>query len=238
MDMKRAFITAATSSIGRVMARQLGREGYELVLHYHSNEQLAHQLAKETNATVVQADLMDGTAVDGLLTTLAGMGKFDVLINNAGKAYVLDDRDRQAWESTLRIGAVVPALLMASAAVIVNQGGVIINMSSIYGNERFGNRDMAAFNASKAALNSLTRTFAKKLAPGIRVNAIAPGSVASSWNEHYSAAELQRIENQLLTRTLIDPQQIADLVSHIIRNTALDGEVIYLDAGQTLQTIE
>jgi 3-oxoacyl-[acyl-carrier protein] reductase len=96
---------------------------------------------------------------------------------------------------------------------------------------------MAAYDASKAALNSLTRTFAKKLAPRIRVNAVAPGYVDSKWNEDSSEEDRKRLGEEQLTGKLIVPQQVADLVMHIIQNSGLDGEVIYLDGGQTLRTI-
>jgi 3-oxoacyl-[acyl-carrier protein] reductase len=235
--MKRALITAATSSIGSVLSEHLSKLGYELVLHYHANKQLAERLAKGTSAELLTADLTDRSEIERLLESLQSMAKFDVIINNAGKSAVTDDRDMAMWELFFRMNAVVPALIMARAPDIMNSSGVIINVSSIYGHERFGAADMAAYDASKAALNSLTRTFAKKLAPDIRVNAIAPGFVDSAWNKNYSSVERQMIEAMQLTNRLVTPEQIADLAAHIIENPGLDGEIIYLDGGQTLKTL-
>ena len=235
--MKRAFITAATSSIGSAITRQLADQGYGLVLHYYSNKELAGLLAKASAADLLQADLKDPKDVLRMLASLKQMPKFDVIINNAGKSAELDENDISAWEAMLRVCAVVPGLIMAAVPELMNPGGVILNISSIYGNDRFGYTQMPAFNAGKAALNSLTRTYAKKLAPAYRVNAIAPGFVNSSWNKNYPPAERRRIEHALLTNKLVEPDDVADLACHIINNQAIDGEIIYLDGGQTLKSM-
>lgn len=235
--MKRALVTSATSSIGRVIAQTLGAAGYELVLHYNTNKSLADQLASQLNASLIQADLTDINQINSLLSDLRQQDNFDVIVNNAGISRANDDHDMTEWETIFRTNAIFPALIMSYADELLNDNSVVINMSSIYGDERFGYIDMTAYDASKAALNSLTRTFAKKLAPGIRVNAIAPGFVDSRWNKDLSDDERQRLADEQLTRKLVTPQQIADLTLHIIQNEGLDGEIIYLDGGQTLKTI-
>lgn len=235
--MKRALITSATSSIGKVIARTLADAGYELVLHYTSSEELATQLAADLKAEVLQADFGDRSSVEAFIDNLQSQPKFDVIINNAGVSRRNDDTKFDEWESIFRINAITPAVIMGYADELLNDGGVIINMSSIYGDERFGFVDMKAYDASKAALNSLTRTFAKQLAPRVRVNAIAPGYVDSRWNKDLNDKERQDLANEQLMRKFVTPQQVADLALHMIQNEGLDGEIIYLDGGQTLKTI-
>ena len=235
--MKRALVTSATSSIGSVIARSLSSAGYELVLHYTTNKALASQLASTLKAEVLQADFEDKIAVDAFIANLQNQPKFDVIINNAGVSRRNDDTKFDEWEAIFRINVITPAIIMGYAGELLNAGGLIINMSSIYGDERFGFIEMKAYDASKAALNSLTRTFAKQLAPRVRVNAIAPGYVDSRWNKDLSNKERQKLADEMLMRKFVTPQQIADLTLHIIQNEGLDGEVIYLDGGQSLKTI-
>lgn len=235
--MKRALITSATSSIGRVIAQSLAGAGYELVLHYTANEGLATQLAADLKAEVLQADFSEKSSVEALLANLRSQPKFDVIINNAGVSRRNDDKKFDEWQTIFQINAITPAIIMGYADELLNDGGVIINMSSIYGDERFGFIEMKAYDASKAALNSLTRTFAKQLAPRVRVNAIAPGYVDSRWNKDLDPKERQDLANEQLMQKFVTPQQVADLALHMIQNEGLDGEIIYLDGGQTLKTV-
>jgi 3-oxoacyl-[acyl-carrier protein] reductase len=235
--MKRALVTSATSSIGQVIARTLATAGYEVVLHYTSNDELASKLAAELQADVLQADFADKTAVDAFVAQLQSQPKFDVIVNNAGVSRRNDDKNFNEWQTLFSINAITPAIIMGHADELVSDDGAIINISSVYGGERFGFVEMKAYDASKAALNSLTRTFAKQLAPRVRVNAVAPGYVDSRWNKDLGSEERQKLANEQLTGKFITPQQVADLVLHCIQNEGLDGEIIYLDGGQSLKTI-
>jgi len=226
--MKHALVTSATRSQGKVFAKTLARNGYELVLHYNSNKTLADELAKELGATLVQADLGSEDGVSALLKQLLAQPKLDVIINNAGTDEEIDNKDISAWHKVLSINTITPALIMGNAEELINKDGVIINISSAFGNEMSGDKDLAAYDASKAAVNSLTRTFAKRLAPGY---------VRSRWNEGYSLDDLERIKKQQLIERLIEPQEVADLMMHVVNNNAFDGEVIYLDGGLNLKTI-
>ncbi len=235
--MKRALVTSATSSLGKVFAQTLVKEGYELTLHYNSSKTLATQLASQMKAKLIQADLGTQKGISEFVEALRKQEKFDVIINNAGTDEEIDDKDIAAWERVFRINAITPALILGNAKELMSKNGIIINISSAFGHEMFGDKSLATYSATKAAVNSLTRTFAKQLSPDIRVNAIAPGYVKSRWNENYSGSRLKRIKDQQLIERLIEPQEVADLMMHIINNTAFDGEVTYLDGGLNLRTI-
>lgn len=225
--MKRALVTAATSSIGKVICKYLHEAGYEVVAHYNSNEKLARELSPK----ILQADFTKDGEIDRFVDLLVKGNKFDLVVNCAGVSVGND------WEKQFRVSVEAIAKVLERAREIVNAGGVIVNMSSAYGHERAGNAGLPAYSASKAAVNSLTRTFAKQLAPDIRVNAVAPGYVISKWNEKYTQNQLENLASDGLTGKLVTPEQVAEVVMLCVTNEALDGEVIYVDTGLTLKTI-
>jgi 3-oxoacyl-[acyl-carrier protein] reductase len=237
--MKRVFITASTSPIGRVMAETFAKAGYQLVLHYHQDQETAEKLVEQYGDTILlQSDLSEPAGITTLVSALSEYAPFEVVINNAGVSESGKEKEIAEWHRKLHINTIAPGLIMAHADKLVTSGGSIINISSIYGHERFGNKNFVIYDASKAALNSLTRTFAKKLAPHVRVNAIAPGYVDSAWTKDLSEKERAELsEDYQLTGQLVSPQEVASLALHMVENRGFDGEVVYLDGGQTLKVI-
>jgi 3-oxoacyl-[acyl-carrier protein] reductase len=237
--MKRVLITASTSSIGRAITDMFAKAGYQLVLHYHENEKAAYKLMEQYNGTtLLRADLAEPTGITAFISALSDHAPFDVIVNNAGVSESGKEKDIAEWHRKLHINTIAPGMIMAHADELVASGGSIINISSIYGHERFGDKNFVIYNASKAALNSLTRTFAKKLAPRVRVNAIAPGYVDSTWNKNLPQKERAELaEDYQLTGQLISPEEVAGLALHMVENRGFDGEVVYLDGGQTLKVI-
>ena len=115
--------------------------------------------------------------------------------------------------------------------------GKILNISSIYAEDKTAWQGKAGYAASKAAVNNLTRTFAKQLAPSILVNAIAPGYVdTESWDEFPKEVKERSKAEQLIER-MINPSEIADMAVAIIKNDAMTGEVVVVDGGLSLKTV-
>lgn len=236
--MKKVVITASTSSIGRVLAQTFAGAGYLLFLHYYRDQATAEKLVEQhNNVTLLQADLSNPHEIEKFVDALGEHGPFDVVVNNAGVSESGKEKDMAEWHRKLHINTVAPGFVMAHADKLLAGGGSIINISSIYGHERFGDSDFVIYDASKAALNSLTRTFAKKLAPRVRVNAIAPGYVDSAWTKDLSASERAELADYQLTGQFVTPQEVASLALYMVGNKAFDGEVVYLDGGQTLKVI-
>lgn len=223
---KRALVTAGTSSIGKVIVKTLQAKGYEVVVHYNTNEKLALELSQQ----VIQEDLSDDDEVEEFVDKAVNLGKYDVVVNNAGIT-------QGQWDEVLSVNVLTPAYVLTRAERLVNPGGVIINVSSVYGHENFGQVGFEAYSASKAAVNNMTKTFAKKLAPGIRVNAVAPGYVESKWNEGRSGEEKKNLARAHLTERLVTAQEVADVVMMLIQNQGINGEIVYVDGGLTLKTI-
>jgi NAD(P)-dependent dehydrogenase (short-subunit alcohol dehydrogenase family) len=233
--VKQALVTGATSSIGIALARELSKNGYELVLHFNENEDvLASSFPDHPR---LKGDFSTGAGITAFVDAAVGAGPFDVIVTAAAVQGRVDESSIDAWQRVFNVNALAPAFLMAHAASLLRIPGQIVNISSALGEERFGSSTLVPYSASKAALNSMTRTFAKKLAPGIRVNGIAPGYVLSAWNRNRSEAARAELGRAQLIERLIGPQEVADLMMQIIENGAFAGEVVALDGGINLRSI-
>jgi len=192
---KKVLITGASSGIGQAIAKAYASEGADIVFTYRGNTAGAEQTAAEliaygSRVTALQLDLHDTNAVDNLTQqALEHMGRIDILVNNAGmvnrhKDFL--DIPLSSLIETHLINVVAPFILMQNVAKTMqknNMGGSIINISSISAEIIFPG--LTQYEASKAALNALTRGAASDLAShNIRVNAIAPGLVATNINKN------------------------------------------------------
>ena len=185
---KTAFITGASSGIGRATAVALAAAGFQLVVTGRRRERLA-ELAQQLAPVPVHIltfDVRDRAAVEAAVAELpADFQQVDVLINNAGNAHGMapvQDGDPADWDAML--DGNVKGLLYVSRAVLprMGAGGIIVNLGSIAGYEAYANGNV--YCASKAAVAMLTRTMRLDLLPrGIRVAEVAPGMVETEFSE-------------------------------------------------------
>lgn len=113
----------------------------------------------------------------------------------------------------------------------------IVNISSIYGIPSLGNPEGPQYSAAKAAVNSFTYNLAKKLAPGVLVNAVAPGYTWTPPWKGTSKEEIKKYESASKIGRYIQPSEIATMVVELLRNDAVTGEIIRVDGGLHLQNI-
>lgn len=182
---KVAIVTGGGSGIGQSIALAYAREGADVVIAdvnlQGAEETAAGVRAEGRTALAIRTDVSDLTQIQAMVdATVAKFGRIDVLVNVAGviKAYALLDTTEAQWDETLDVNLKGTFFcLQAVARVMVAQGyGTIINTSSILGSNARPKR--AAYCASKAGIILVTQTAALELGPkGIRVNAIAPGSI-------------------------------------------------------------
>ncbi len=171
---KRALVTGAGKGIGRDTVRHLTAHGATVVALSRSMEDLA-SLRQETGCDVVSADLED---LDPALASVAALPACDLLVNNAGISLLgaALDVDAATFETVMRVNALAPlrlAQLVARAAIAAARPAAIVNVSSVAAQQ--GLPDHAAYCASKAALDALTRVLAVELGPHrIRVNSVNP----------------------------------------------------------------
>ena len=233
-----ALVTGSTSGIGEAVAHRLAGDGFHVVVHSGSSVEAGERLAAELGGTYVQADLADAdTAGATVAAALAGIGRLDVLVNNAGISWPIPHDDLaaaspQTWRDVLEVNLVSPwALATAAAPYLRESRGCIVNVTSHAGVRPKGSS--VPYAASKAALNHVTRLLAVALGPDVRVNAVAPGLVDTPMTADWTAAqELWRERSPM--RRAATPDDVAGLVADLVASDYLTGEVVVLDGGLNL----
>jgi 3-oxoacyl-[acyl-carrier protein] reductase len=242
-----ALVTGAARGIGRAAALALAGHGYDVAVNYSVSEAAARQVVKEigqsgASALAVRADVADEPAVLAMVAAVHGeFGRLDALVNNAGVTVDVPPSDLDGlsladWDRVFAVNvrglfcvtrACVPLLRKAPSAAIVNT-------ASIAG-LRPGPQPFP-YAASKAAVVNLTRTLAGALCPAIRVNAVAPGWMEGDWmqarlGENYGRLMERRARMTPLGRCVTAEDVAATIVSLVVSNPFVTGEVVVVDGG-------
>jgi NAD(P)-dependent dehydrogenase (short-subunit alcohol dehydrogenase family) len=237
--MKVALVTGSASGIGAATVRRLAADGMTVAVHSRSSQAAGEALAAELGGSYHQADLADDAAAAALVpAVVAEHGRLDVLVNNAGISWPvphadLDGLTADDWRRLLDVNLIAPWLLCTAALPALREsGGCIVNVTSHAGVRPKGSS--IAYAASKAALNHVTKLLAAALGPDVRVNAVAPGLVDTPLTESWTAAQdLWKTSSPM--RRAAQPADVADLISAVVHNGYLTGEVILLDGGLNLR---
>src|SRR5574340_98769 len=181
-----ALITGAAHRLGRTFAMVLARHGYAIGLHHWRAQEQADRTSAElqelgAQVYLLRADLTDAQSIQSVFRQLDGIPHpLRVLVNSAGVFRANDPRNTPAaeWDMTMNLNLRAPFLCAQEAARRMTPGGLIINITDVGARKHWSR--FAAYSASKAALDALTGILARAYAPGIRVNAIAPGLILRS----------------------------------------------------------
>jgi glucose 1-dehydrogenase len=197
LQKKLALVTGGSRGIGRALALGLARAGADVVVLYRAASSAAEEVVAQIRSLgrrgfCIQQDLADTAALPRLVETVwMEVGPIDILVNNAGMA-VLEPFTRTSeatWDRTLAVNLKAPFFLSQQVALRMIQrgrGGRIINISSTNGLQ--AEAYLAAYNASKGALELLTKSLAIELAPhNITVNAVAPGLIQTEIAQDFDA---------------------------------------------------
>lgn len=236
--MTLALITSGGRRLGAVITARLADHGYDIALHSRMPGEPESWLAEHLDKSGVHWECVDANfaepdAVDHLLDQIRD--KFgaspSILVNNA--SHFLDEEANLLSIDSLidhfRINAAVPAVLAQNVAHANNavRKCVIINILD----QRIANphSDQMAYTASKMALAGMTEMLSRALAPGARVNAVAPGLTIPG--PLYSAAQIERLTSMMPLAQLPTAANVADAVLYLIGAEATTGQTIYVDGG-------
>jgi NAD(P)-dependent dehydrogenase (short-subunit alcohol dehydrogenase family) len=235
-----AIVTGGAQGIGEACVRRMRKEGAQVVIADVASDK-GHALAEATGALFVNTDVGNKMHVDALVArVLQTHQRIDILVNNAGifKSAPFLDITEADFDAVLRVNLKGAFLVGQAVARIMARlgGGSIVNMSSVNGTLAIPT--IASYNVSKGGMNQLTRVMALSLAEhGIRVNAVAPGTIAT---ELASQAVLtsEEARQKILSRTplkrLGEPAEVAEAVCWLASDAAsyVTGEIVVVDGGR------
>ncbi|MDX1589573.1 MAG: pteridine reductase [Oleiphilaceae bacterium] len=239
-----ALITGAAHRIGAATASRLHERGYRIIIHYRQKQHRAEQLADTLNqsrpgsATTLQADLSDPKAIQKLSRdAIRYWERLDLLVNNAALFFptpVGQIRDRD-WDQLIQVNVRAPmALVEHCHEELALQHGCIINLLDIHADRPLPQHPL--YNASKAALASLTRSWARDLAPDLRVNGVAPGAIL--WPEDHppSQDQKQALLHQIPLGRLGQTEDIASAITWLACDAPyVTGQIITVDGGRSIR---
>src|SRR6266849_2291129 len=233
-----ALVTGAAKRIGRAVAVRLANEGADVVIHYNRSKSDADDAAAEIEklgrkSVSLRADLCNAAEIKQLFHDVAErFGRLDILVNSAANFLhsELQDTSEKLWDAALDTNLKAPFFCAQAAAPLLKQThGVIINFADIGGILPWPG--YIPHCASKAGVIMLTKCLAKALAPEVRVNAVAPGTITMSGDPSDWEADFIRRAPMHRTGTTDD---VADAVSFLIHSTFITGHILVVDGGRTL----
>jgi len=241
LNGKTALVTGGSRGIGRAICQRLAAQGANVVLHYHRNRAAAEETAASTgrNVRLVQADTGSTEEIDRMF---AGLGDLplDFLINNAGvwKSTPMSSTSAATFDEVVNTNLRGPFWVTQCALRLLKDGGRIVNISSVAGRIGVaGGRSL--YGATKAALDSLTRSWALELASRkILVNSVAPGYITTEMTDGFfsdPAMLASAIQRQPMGK-IGTPEEVADVVLFLCSDGArfVTGQSINVSGGSVI----
>ena len=232
--MKNVLITGASSDLGKELAKKFASEGYNLILTYLNNEEACEKLKEEIANVKVDIYKCDIRNEEDITSIVNKYSNIDILINNA--AYTKDDnifeKSIESFKEVIDTNVLGTFLVTrtVSKKMLENKSGSIVNISSTNAIDT-NYPESIDYDASKAAINSMTRNFADALAPYIRVNAICPGWINTSINKELNPSFKKEETSKILLKRFAEPEEIANTVFNIATDTYINKTIIRVDGG-------
>lgn len=252
MQGKRAIVTGGGTGLGAATAVGLARRGVNVCINYNSSADAANDVVAQckalgVDAFAVKANVGEDADCRALVTAaVEKFGGLEVLVNNAGITKFAKHTDLDALEADdflnlykINVVAVYQMTRAAQPHLAASGKGSVVNVSSIAGVTGVGSS--IAYASTKGALNTMTLSLARALAPNIRVNAVCPGYIGSGWFTKYQGNEVEsqtaeQVAKSTPLRVASMPEDIAETILFFAgpESRHVTGEFIIVDAGMHL----
>ena len=241
--MKTVLVTGGSRGIGKCIAENLAKDGFNVVLNYNKSEKQAKKIKEELskqgiNIEIYKADVSKREEVKKLIKfTLNKFKNIDILINNAGiaKLQMFNDITDEDWNEMIstNLNSVFYTTQEVLPNMVHNKNGCIINISSIWG--IVGASCEVAYSVSKAGIDGMTKSLAKELRlSNIRVNSIAPGVIDTEMNSNLDNAIKEQIKEETPLNKIGRPIDIYKCVRWLIEDEFTTGQIISPNGGYVI----
>ena len=240
---KIALITGSSSGVGASAAKLFAKEGASVVVNYNRTEEGALEVVKNITANggraaKIKADVSDSKQVGAMFANIRDeFGKLDILVNNAGEHNRVSsyrEIDEKMWDRLVAINLKSAWLCAREAAEIMlaQKSGAIINVTSM--TNIMGVGANAAYAAAKAGQVTLTRSFARQLAPNVRVNCVGLGIVETRMISDMTQERREYLRNLKLLKRFAEPEEIANVMLFLAsdQSSYITGQTIIADGGE------
>ncbi len=244
---KVVLVTGSATGVGRAAAIRFAKRDCHVVVNYTKSEAEAQETcqiveAEGVSSLLIQCDISDDAAVREMVKQIEDtFGRLDVLVNNAGctfpvKHSELDEMSEERWDRILAVNVKGTFFVTRACTKLLKKspGASVINVSSVAGLS--GTGSSIAYCASKGAINTMTKSLAKALAPEIRVNAVCPGPIDTRWLRTWMSEEqIDAFVSDYPMPRCSTPDDIADTIEYLALGTSMTtGQCLVVDGGRTM----
>jgi NAD(P)-dependent dehydrogenase (short-subunit alcohol dehydrogenase family) len=252
-----AIVTGSASGLGAATAGLLARGGARIVINYSNSKTEAEATAEAcrkagaAEVVVVQGDVSRDEDCKKIAVAAAPWGRLDVLVNNAGTTkhvahHDLDGLSAEDFQRIYAVNTIGPYQMIRAARALLEAGSKVsghassvVNISSIAGIS--GGGSSVAYAASKGALNAMTLSLARALAPAIRVNSVCPGYIDTPWfTKGRGEAAAKQVRDAVVARVPLKVASTAEDIAQLVcflagpASSNMTGECVRMDAGMHL----
>jgi NAD(P)-dependent dehydrogenase (short-subunit alcohol dehydrogenase family) len=234
-----ALVTGGARRVGRSLALALANGGADVVVNYHRSEADARRTVEDIRAlgrraVALRADVASRQDVAALIDGVAAeFGRLDVVVNSAAlfrstPFLAIDEKD---WDRVLAVNLKGPFLVtQAAAALLAVHEGLVVNIADLSALQPWPG--FAHHSVSKAGLAQLTKVAARALAPRVRVNCIAPGTVLPP--EDYTQEQIADLRERTALKRLGSPADVVRALLFLVESDFVTGEIVVVDGGRSL----
>ena len=244
---KTVLITGASRGIGRATAIEFAKKGYNVVINYVSDDSAAQNLKSlltknyNVNVMICKCDVSKEDKVKEMVKNIIDyFGKIDVLVNNAGIAIdtMFEDKNVENFRKILDVNLIGSFIVSKEVGkyMLKQKSGSIVNVSSTNGIDTYYEYSLD-YDASKAALISLTHNLSEYYSPYVRVNAVAPGWVNTEMNKELDEDYIAKECDNIYLKRFAEPKEIAKAIYFLASDDAsyINNEVLRVDGGASHQ---